>query len=194
MKSRSLEKVRNYCYNIRTMNVLHDIPAGDDQHINVIIEIPKGSHNKYEIDKKTGLIALDRALSSTQHYPYDYGFVPQTHWKDGDPLDVIVLTTSPLFPGVLVKVRPVAIMHMIDNGEHDEKIIAVPAADPRWVPVQDLKDINPHTIKELEHFYLTYKNLEHKEVNITGFEGVEAARKAFEEGKAMYLEKHSGTK
>ncbi|MBX4190141.1 inorganic diphosphatase, partial [Candidatus Parcubacteria bacterium] len=135
------------------MNPLHDIPAGDEKHINVIIEIPRGSHNKYEIDKATGLIALDRASHTTQNFPCDYGFVPQTHWKDGDPLDVLVLTTWPLYPGILVKVRPVAIMHMIDSGDADDKVIAVPADDPRWEPVQDLKDVNPHTLKELEHFY-----------------------------------------
>src|SRR3954462_13841777 len=123
------------------MNILHDIDPGTAEAINVIIEIPKGSMNKYEIDKKTGLIALDRVSHTAQQFPFDYGFVPQSLWHDGDPLDVVVLTTYPLFPGVLVKVRPVAVMGMNDSGEEDDKIIAVPIDDPRWNDVQDLKDL-----------------------------------------------------
>src|SRR4051812_41363554 len=99
------------------MNLLHDIEPGSAEEMNVVIEIPKGSQNKYEIDKKTGLIALDRVLYSAQTYPFDYGFVPQTLWDDGDALDVVVITTAPLFPGVLVPARPIGIMPMVDNGE-----------------------------------------------------------------------------
>jgi|SRR6185369_7632723 len=171
------------------MHPLHDIPAGDEKHINVIIEIPKGSHNKYEIDKKTGLIALDRVSYTAQPFPLDYGFVPQTHWKDGDPLDVLVLTTWPLAPGILAKVRPVAIMHMVDSGDMDDKILAVPADDPRWTHVEDLKDINPHTLKEVEHFYATYKHLQNKVVEVLKFDGREAAVEAFQESRIMYAEK-----
>lgn len=113
------------------MNLLHDISAGKNvpEIINVIVEIPKGSKNKYEIDKETGLIMLDRAMHSSQDYPFDYGFMPQSHWEDGDPLDVVILTTYPLAPGILVKVRPIAIMNMIDDGDSDAKIIAVPEKD-----------------------------------------------------------------
>src|SRR3954463_5929362 len=113
------------------MNLWHDIEPGSTDEINVIIEIPKGSKNKYEIDKKTGLIALDRVSHTSQDFPYDYGFVPQTLWHDGDPLDVVVLTTHALFPGILVRVRPVALLHMIDSGDQDDKMIAVPCDDPR---------------------------------------------------------------
>jgi inorganic pyrophosphatase len=120
--------------------------------VNVIVEIPRGSKNKYEIDKETGLIALDRVLYSAQEFPFDYGFVPQTLWDDGDPLDVVLLTTHPLAPGILARVRPVAIMGMIDAGDPDDKLIAVPIDDPRWAKVQDLSDVNPHTLKEIEHF------------------------------------------
>ena len=127
---------------------------------------PKGSKNKYELDKETGLIMLDRAMHTSQDYPFDYGFMPQSHWEDGDPLDVVVLTTYPLVPNVLVKVRPVAIMNMIDDGDSDAKIIAVPEKDPRWDDVQDLADINKHTIKEIEHFLLTYKQIQKKAVSI----------------------------
>lgn len=156
----------------------------------VIIEINKGSKNKYEIDKKTGLIALDRAMHTSQDYPFDYGFVPQSLWHDGDPLDVVVLTTYPLVPGVMVKARPVGIMHMVDGGEADEKIIAVPVEDPRFDNVRDLSDVNPHTLREMEHFFMTYKTLQKKEVQVNGFEGREKAEEAFEEGLKLYNEKH----
>ncbi len=171
------------------MNILHDMPAGEANAINVFIEIPKGSLNKYEIDKKTGIIVLDRVLHTGHQYPADYGFVPQTLWHDGDALDVVVLTTAPLFAGCLLKVRPVGIMYMVDAGEKDEKVIAVPVDDPRWTHVMDLKDVNPHTIKELQHFYETYKNLEGKEVSIAGFGDRAAAEKAFEESRELYISK-----
>jgi inorganic pyrophosphatase len=172
------------------MNLWKDIAPGTKDSITTIIEINKGSKNKYEIDKETGLIALDRVSFTSQDFPFDYGFVPQTLWDDGDALDVVVLTTHPLFPGVLVRVRPVALMHMIDSGDADEKIIAVPIDDPRWEHVQDLKDVNKHTLKEIEHFYSTYKNLQKKIVEIKGFEGADAAKKAFERGIELYSKKN----
>ena len=168
------------------MNLWHEVEPGTKEEMNVIIEINKGSNNKYEVDKKTGLIALDRALHTAQSFPFDYGFVPQTLWHDDDPLDIIVLTTFPLVPGVLVRARPIAIMNMIDGGEGDDKIIAVPVDDPRWDEVKDLKDINKHTIKEIEHFFTTYKKLQNKIVEITGFKGKAEAEAAFEEGKQIY--------
>jgi inorganic pyrophosphatase len=170
------------------MNLLHDIDPGTKEEMNVIIEIPKGSHNKYEIDKKTGLIALDRVAYTGQGFPFDYGFVPQTLWDDGDALDVIVLTTYPLLSGLLVRVRPVAIMHMIDSGEGDDKVIAVPADDPRWKEVKDIADLNQHTLKEIQHFYSTYKQLQNKEVTISGFDGKAEAEAAFEKGRKLYHE------
>jgi inorganic pyrophosphatase len=173
------------------MNLWTEIDPGSHESMNVIIEIPKGSKNKYEVDKKTGLIALDRVSYTTQDFPVDYGFVPQSLWHDGDPLDVVMLTTYPLFPGVLVKARPVAIMHMIDSGEGDDKVIAVPVDDPRFKDVQDLKDINPHTLKELEHFYSTYKKLQNKVVEVTGFDGKDVAEAAFDESLKLYRSKSS---
>lgn len=170
------------------MNMLHDVDPGTADKINVIIEIPKGSKNKYEIDKKTGLIALDRVSHTAQDFPFDYGFIPQTLWHDGDPVDVVVLTTYPLYPGILVRVRPVAIMGMLDSGEADDKIIAVPVDDPRWNDVKDLKDLNAHTLREIEHFYSTYKKLQNKEVVIKDFAGKEKAVEAFHAGKKMYQE------
>ncbi|MDB5237597.1 MAG: Inorganic diphosphatase [Parcubacteria group bacterium] len=171
------------------MNLLHDVASGTKDEMNVIIEINKGSKNKYEIDKETGLIALDRTMYTAQDYPFDYGFVPQTLWDDGDALDVALLTTYPLFPGVLVRARPVGIMHMIDGGEADEKIIAVPTGDPRFADVKDLADINPHTLKEISHFFATYKQLQKKEVQVGEFEGKDAAQAAFERAQKLYAEK-----
>jgi inorganic pyrophosphatase len=175
------------------MNLWHDIEPGTKDEMNVIIEINKGSQNKYEIDKKTGLIALDRVSYTTQGFPFDYGFVPQTLWHDGDALDVILLTTYPLLPGILVRVRPVAIMNMVDSGDNDNKVIAVPADDPRFENIKDMSDINPHTLKEMEHFYSTYKKLQNKVVEVKGFEGKAAAQAAFEESLVLYT-KEFGTK
>jgi inorganic pyrophosphatase len=170
------------------MNLLHDIAPGTKDSMNVIIEINKGSKNKYEIDKETGLIALDRAMHSAQDYPFDYGFVPRTLWDDGDALDVVVLSTYPLFPGILVRVRPVAVMAMVDGGEADEKIIAVPVDDPRWDEIHDLKDVNKHTLKEVEHFFATYKKIQNKHVEVGGFKGKMEAQAAFERSIVLYTE------
>lgn len=176
------------------MNLLHDITAGGHTPdiINVIIEIPKGSKNKYEVDKETGLIHLDRAMHSSQDYPFDYGFMPQSHWEDGDPLDVVVLTTYPLAPGILVKVRPVGIMNMIDDGDSDAKIIAVPQKDPRFDEIHDLGDVNKHTIKEIEHFFATYKKIQNKEVVINGFGDAKAAKEAIVHSQKLYAQKFLG--
>ena len=171
------------------MNLIKEIPAGSPDEMNVIVEINKGSKNKYEIDKTTGLIALDRVYYSTQDMPFDYGFVPQTLWEDGDPLDVVLLTTYPLFPGVLVKARIVGMMEMVDSGESDAKIIAVPCKDIRWTHVQDLSDINKHTLKEMEHFFSTYKHLENKTVEVKGFHDKAKAGEAFAKATEMYKTK-----
>jgi inorganic pyrophosphatase len=163
------------------MNLWHDVSRGDDtpNELNCIIEIPKGSPNKYEIDKKTGLIALDRANYSSAPYPFDYGFVPQTLWDDGDALDIIVPSTFPLATGILVRVRPVALMEMIDDGESDYKVIAVPVDDKRWDDIQDLEDLNQHNVKEWKHFFETYKELKEKDV-IVKIEGIKGKAEAIE--------------
>jgi inorganic pyrophosphatase len=170
----------------------HEISAGKNapNTINVIIECPRGSKNKYEIDKETGLIKLDRAMKTSQDYPFDYGFVPQTLWEDNDPLDVIVLSTYALSPGILVEARPVAVMRMVDCGEGDDKIIAVPKNDPRWDGVKDMKDLNPHTLKEFKHFFETYKSIEDgKEVVIKKTEGKAKALEAVKKSLKMYQDK-----
>jgi len=168
------------------MNLLHDIAPGSKEVMNVIIEIPKFSKNKYEIDKETGMIALDRVMHTAQDYPFDYGFVPQTLFDDGDALDVVVLTTYPLAPGILVKARPVAIMEMTDDGERDDKIIAVPVDDPRFTEVNDLEDLNKHFVKEMTHFFETYKKVQNKEVEIGKWLGKDEAMKAFEKSRELY--------
>jgi len=175
------------------MNLLHDIPAGSAEEMNVIIEVSKGSSNKYEIDKETGIIKLDRANYSSAAFPTEYGFVPQTLWDDGDALDVVLLATFPIPSGVLVKARPVALMEMIDTGENDFKLIAVPVKDKRWEDVQDLADLNRHTLKEIQHFFETYKQLKGGEavVTIEGFKGKAEAIAAFERSRELYAKERS---
>ncbi|MEK7606413.1 MAG: inorganic diphosphatase [Patescibacteria group bacterium] len=170
------------------MNLWHDVSTGDNtpDEVNIVVEINKGSKNKYEIDKTTGLIALDRVMHTSQDYPFDYGFVPRSYWHDKDPLDVVVLTTHPLMPGILATVRPVAIMNMLDNNQGDDKLICVPVDDPRFEHVHDLKDIHKHTLKEIEHFFSTYKKIQNKPVEVTGFKGVIEAKTALNEALALY--------
>lgn len=168
------------------MNLLHDIPAGTADEMNVIVEIPKFSKNKYEIDKDTGLIALDRVMHTAQDYPFDYGFVPQTLFDDGDALDVVLLTTYPLAPGILVKARPVAIMEMLDGGERDDKVLAVPIDDPRFDDIKDLSDVNKHFVKEMTHFFETYKKVQNKEVSVGAWGGAAEAKAAFMKSCEMY--------
>lgn len=175
------------------MNLWHDVPRGENvpNEVNCIIEIPKGSPNKYEIDKETGLIALDRANYSSAPYPFDYGFVPQTLWEDNDALDIIVPSTFPLQSGILVRVRPVAVMEMIDSGESDFKVIAVPVDDKRWDDVTDLEQLNKHNVREWIHFFETYKELKEKDaiVKVPKVSGREEAIKTVEKSIKLYEEK-----
>lgn len=175
------------------MNLWHDVPRGDNipEEVNCIVEIPKGSPNKYEIDKETGLIALDRANFSSAPYPFDYGFVPQTLWDDGDALDIIIPSTFPLATGILVRVRPVAVMEMIDDGESDYKVIAVPVDDKRWDDIRNLADLNKHNVKEWVHFFETYKELKGKDniVEIKDIKGKDAAIEAVKKSIQLYNQK-----
>lgn len=178
------------------MNLWHDISIGKNvpNEFNCIVEIPKSSHNKYEIDKETGMIALDRANYNAAPYPFDYAFVPQTLWEDGDALDVVVLSTYPIAVGVLVAVRPVAIMDMVDSGESDAKIIAVPVNDRRFDEIHDLKDLNKHMLKEYTHFFETYKILKGDDpakytVTIDSIRGKDAAIEAILKSQTLYKEK-----
>lgn len=174
-----------------SFNLLHDIAPGDKtpNEITVVVEIQKGSKNKYELDKATGMIKLDRVMHTGQDYPFDYGFVPQTHWHDGDPLDVVLLTTYPLVPGLLLAARPVGVFDMIDDGESDAKILAVPVKDPRFANINDLSDVNPHTIEEIRHFFETYKLVQKKEVSIPTIRDAASAKEVIKEAIDLYKEK-----
>lgn len=137
--------------------------------LNVLIEIPGGSKNKYEFDKDLQAFALDRVLFSSVQYPYDYGFVPNTLADDGDPLDGMVLMDQPTFPGCIIAARPIGMLEMIDGGDRDEKILCVPAKDPRYAQVKSLADVASHRLDEIAEFFRTYKNLEKKVTEILGW-------------------------
>ena len=141
--------------------------------INVLIEIPGGSKNKYEFDKELNAFALDRVLSSSVKYPYDYGFIPNTLADDGDPLDGMVMMDEPTFPGCIIAARPIGFLEMIDGGDRDEKILCVPAKDPRYANVNSLKDVPHHRLEEIAEFFRTYKNLEKKVTQILGWQDVD---------------------
>jgi len=152
-----------------------------------VIEIPKGSRNKYEVDHETGRVVLDRVLYTAFVYPTDYGFFENTLGLDGDPVDVLVLLDHPLFPGVGLNVRPVAVFNMTDDGGSDAKVIAVLTKDPRWAHIEDIDDIPEYTKKEIEHFFEHYKDLEPgKWVKIEGWQGRAEAIKIIEEGIARF--------
>lgn len=144
--------------------------------LNVLIEIPGGSKNKYEFDKELQAFALDRVLYSSVQYPYDYGFVPNTLADDGDPLDGMVLIDEPTFPGCVIASRPIGMLEMIDGGDRDEKILCVPDKDPRYANVKSLKDVASHRLEEIAEFFRTYKNLEKKVTQILGWQDVDQVR------------------
>jgi inorganic pyrophosphatase len=145
----------------------------------VLIEIPKGSRNKYEYDFELNKIRFDRMLFSSMMYPGDYGFIPETLALDGDPLDVLVMGTEPTFPMCVMEVKAIGVFHMADEKGPDEKIICVPVTDPIWNTYNDIEDLNPHRIKEITHFFQVYKDLEKKKVDVGGWGNAEEARSIF---------------
>ena len=162
--------------------------------INVIIEIPQGSHNKYEFDEKSGLMKLDRVLYSPFHYPLDYGFIPGTRSEDGDHLDALVLGSEPVPQGCLVEARPIGMLKMIDGGDADFKILAVQKKNIRFEKITSIKDIeayNPHLLKEVAHFFETYKDLENKKVEIQGWEDAVAAQEEIKKAQSVYENEQS---
>jgi inorganic pyrophosphatase len=163
-------------------------PKPDLKHpvVTVIIEIPKGSRNKYEFDKKTGVIKFDRMLFSAVHYPSDYGFIPETLAQDGDPLDALVLVWEPTFPGCLIQARPIGLFKMWDEKGPDEKILCVPVHDPLWNHLSSLTECPPHLLKEIEHFFKIYKDLEHKKTGVEGWQDLNAALKIIDESRERY--------
>ena len=166
----------------------HELEAGDGapDQMNVVVEIPRGSRNKYELDKKTGMFRLDRVLYSSVHYPGDYGFFPQTYAQDDDPLDALVMVTVPTFPGCVIDVRPIGIFRMKDRDEMDEKVLCVPAKDPLYAHYHGIDDVSPHFLKEVEHFFSVYKDLEGVRVQPLGWEDAKAARSTIIESMARY--------
>ena len=172
------------------MNRLYDIDPGPDtpEIVRMIVEIPQHSANKYEYDGKLGVFRLDRALYSPLHYPGDYGFIPGTLADDDDPLDVLVLVQQPSYPGVLIEVRPVAVLNMVDSNEKDQKVLAVPTKNPRYDQIHTLDQIFPHVRREIEHFFSIYKELEGKVTTMDGWGGPREARKAITDCRRRYLE------
>jgi len=154
--------------------------------IETIIEIPKGSRNKYEMDHERHVIKFDRALHSAVHYPADYGFIPDTLALDGDPLDVLVLLGQPTFPGCVIDVKPIAVLKMSDDKGQDEKIFCVPVDDPHFNHMESIDDVTPHLVKEITHFFATYKELENKKVTIDGWGDREEAIKIIKECQARH--------
>jgi inorganic pyrophosphatase len=168
------------------MSAMAKTPA--DGNILVVIEIPRGSRNKYEIDHDTGHVFLDRRLFTATTYPSDYGFIPDTLGEDGDPLDALVLLEDPVFPGVWVEARPVGVMWMQDEAGPDAKIICVPPKEPRWKGVEDLRDLPEELLEEIKHFFDVYKMLEPgKMSNTAGFEGKKAAWREIEAARQRHL-------
>ncbi|WP_440954398.1 inorganic diphosphatase [Methanosarcina sp. Mfa9] len=156
----------------------------------VIIEIPKGSRNKYEYDKEKKVIKFDRMLYSSMVYPSDYGFFPDTLALDGDPLDAMVLTWEPTFPGCVIDVHPVALFDMQDDKGRDEKILCVPVNDPQWNYIETIEQVPPHLLKEITHFFSNYKSMEGKQVDVFGWKGLDTAFKTLKEAKARHLEQN----
>lgn len=152
----------------------------------VLIEIPKGSRNKYEFDKKNNCIRLDRVLYSTINYPTDYGFIPKTLSMDGDPLDALIFLTEPTVPGCLITVKPIGVFSMLDEKGEDEKIICVPIADPNYNNINSIEEIGLHTKKEIEYFFSVYKDLENKKVKIRGWKNKNKAISVYKESCLRY--------
>jgi inorganic pyrophosphatase len=170
------------------LNLWHDLPVGiaAPENVTAVIEIPSGSRNKYELDKATGMLKLDRVLFSAVHYPGDYGFIPRTLHEDNDPLDVLVIVKEETFPGCQIDVRPIGVLKMLDRGEPDDKILGVPLHDPYHQEYFDIADIPQHMLKEVEHFFRTYKDLEGKRVEIIGWGKSEEAMRIIDESIQRY--------
>jgi inorganic pyrophosphatase len=174
------------------MHPVHDIevPADIGAYVPSVIEIPRGSHLKYEVDKPTGLLKLDRVLYSAVHYPMNYGFIPRTHSDDGDPLDILVLMQDSVYPLTIVRARALGGLHMVDDKGGDDKIVAVCIDDPAYSHYERLDQLPAHIMRELDRFFRDYKMLEHKQVDVEEFydrkhalEVIQASRDAYERGE-----------
>lgn len=171
-------------------NIWHDIAPKriTPEDFICVIEIPKGSKKKYELDKETGLILLDRILYTSTHYPANYGFIPRTLGDDNDPLDVLLLCSEPLEPLTLVQAYPIGVIAMIDNGRNDEKIIAIPFNDPNYNMYTDIDQLPSHIFDEMRHFFTVYKNLENKETAVNEVSGKAAATAVISASIDNYIE------
>ena len=170
------------------MNPWHDLNLGDEvpNFFPAVIEVPKGSKNKYELDKESGLIRVDRVLFSSIHYPANYGFIPRTFCEDDDPLDVLVLGQEPVVPLTIMIAKPIGVMKMRDDGEADDKIIAVHANDPEYSHYHSISQLPPHRISELRNFFENYTALEHKEVVVDHFLDADDAKKVITAAIELY--------
>ncbi|WP_071430129.1 inorganic diphosphatase [Angelakisella massiliensis] len=173
------------------MNVWHDVNPKriSPEDFLAVVEIPKGSKKKYELDKETGLIILDRILYTSTHYPANYGFIPRTYGDDRDPLDVLVLCSEPLEPLTLVRCYPIGMISMIDSGRNDEKIIAIPFGDPTYSDYTDIDQLPQHIFNEMSHFFRVYKALENKETAVNEVSGRENAVQTVRAAIDSYVEK-----
>lgn len=170
------------------MNIWHDIKPSrvkPDEFISVI-EIPKGCKNKYEMDKDTGMLILDRILYTSTHYPANYGFIPRTMAGDGDPLDVLVIASEPISSMSLVKCYPIGYIAMNDNGDEDIKIIAIPFKDPSWNGFREAAELPVHIIDEMKHFFTVYKQLENREMSVLELYNADEAKRVIEESIELY--------
>ncbi len=169
-------------------NPWHQITPGSDvpNSVNAIIEITNGSKGKYELDKETGLLLLDRVLSSSVVYPANYGFIPQTYCDDNDPLDILVICSVDILPMTLVEAKIIGVMNMVDGGEQDDKLIAVAKNDPIYNYITDIEQLAPHVMKEIVQFFQSYKALEEKEVKVEGIQGREKAQQILLESIELY--------
>ncbi len=174
------------------INPWHDLPAGSNppEQVTAVVEIPRGSKNKYELDKASGLFRLDRVLYSAVHYPGDYGLIPRTLHEDNDPLDILVLVNEPTFPGCQIDCRPLGVLKMLDRGEPDDKILAVPCNDPFYGEYFDIADIPQHSLREIEHFFHIYKDLEGSRVKTVGWSKSQEAMAVIEQSIARYEAKY----
>ena len=172
------------------INSWHAVTPGESapDYVNAVIEIPVGSKVKYELDKRSGMIRVDRVLYSAVHYPANYGFIPQTYCGDHDPLDILVLGQAVVVPLVIMRAIPIGVMHMVDQGEADDKIIAVHADDPGYAHLRSIDQLASHRLVELRRFFEDYKSLEHKEVTVEQFDGPEVARRVIVEALELYRE------
>jgi len=170
------------------MNIWHDIDASriSPEDFIACIEISKGSKNKYEVDKPTGMLILDRILYTATHYPSNYGFIPRTYAADGDPLDVLVICSEPLVPLSLVRCYPIGQIAMMDEGKEDIKIIAIPFKDPMWNTFKNIEDLPTHIVEEMKHFFGVYKQLEGKKMTVLEMSGVDVAKKTIADNCATY--------